>query len=368
MNISEFAKTNLPKAKVTSEISERWQSRVVANGWHARGRAGADAYIGQYMKGAGVPKVMAFAAAAASLGFKEFSDAMIEHAFYLETGKREKLSGDSPVTAVVVNPGTIRESFGMSPHLPVVVDRATATKMVLSGRYGVQKKVDGRHLLLRRTKDGTVSGGSKAGLITRVPLTIADAIAPLRFVELDGEDVNGVYHAFDVISIGGRSMTALSVEDRHSALVSLTAPFLSDHLKVLPMFTGSDALRFIETAEAELEEGFVLKLLSATYGEDGTMWKHQFRAMSAFIAGERKGDKSSIEIFVCRPDQSRRSMGFVTVKPNQKIPEPGSIVEVKYLYAFVDGKLAQAELLRVRDDDVRAEDCTEDKLKFKPTA
>ena len=366
MKITEFAQTHLPKAKVNAEISERWQKRVVGNGWHVRGRAGAEAYIGQYLKGAGVAKVMAFASAALAEGYKEFSDAMVEHAFFLETGKRERMSGaTTAVLDVVVTKSTIRTDFGMQPHLPTVVDWETASVLLRSGLYGVQEKKDGRHLMVRVTRDGAITGGSKAGLVTNVPLTIADAVAPLRFADIDGEDVNGVFYAFDLIAVGGRDLTGESVEDRHSTLVALTAPFLSHNFHVLPIFTGTAALEFVEQLKAEGKEGFVLKKLKATYGEAETMWKHQFRAQSAFIAGGRNGEKSSVELFVVREDGSRRSMGFVTVKANQQFPEPGDIVEVKYLYAFRDGKLAQPELLCIRRDDTRADDCTENKLKIK---
>jgi bifunctional non-homologous end joining protein LigD len=58
-------------------------------------------------------------------------------------------------------------------------------------------------------------------------------------------------------------------------------------------------------------------------------------------------------------------VGSVTIPPNQPIPPAGEIVEVRYLYAYPGGCLYQPVFLGVRDD-IAAEFCTLNQLKFKP--
>ena len=365
MNIQEYITTTTPKAKVDSAISERWQTRVVAHGWHLRGRDGANAYINQYLVGGKPPKIAAFAVCAAAQGYDEFAAAMWEEAYHRQFGKRERVGVTQAVSApeVVIPLPVVRESFGRSPHLPERISRAEAEKFLHDDDWGVEEKMDGRHLLLR-SRQGVVTGGSKGGLQARVPLTIADTLKPFGDIETDGEDVYGDYHAFNLLSVGTTDYTRLTKAEAHDALVALPN---SAALRVVPLIKGTAAkLAYVKEIEARGGEGFIVTRLSARYGEEGSMFKVQFRAQNAFIVGGRRNEeKSSVEVFVLREDGSRRSMGFVTVKANQTFPKPDEIVEVKYLYAYRgDGKLHQPELLSPRDDATHA-DCQEGKLRFK---
>jgi len=57
--------------------------------------------------------------------------------------------------------------------------------------------------------------------------------------------------------------------------------------------------------------------------------------------------------------------GNVSIPPNHAVPEPGSVVGVRYLYAFPDsGALCQPVFLGPRDD-IAPEECTIDQLKYK---
>lgn len=58
--------------------------------------------------------------------------------------------------------------------------------------------------------------------------------------------------------------------------------------------------------------------------------------------------------------------GNVTIPPNQDIPQIGSVVEVRFLYAFREsGSIFQPVYLGERDDIPEA-DCTTTQLKYKP--
>jgi bifunctional non-homologous end joining protein LigD len=57
--------------------------------------------------------------------------------------------------------------------------------------------------------------------------------------------------------------------------------------------------------------------------------------------------------------------GNVTIPPNQRIPEAGRVVEVRYLNAFREsGSIYQPAYLGERAD-ITASDCTVDQLKYK---
>jgi len=60
--------------------------------------------------------------------------------------------------------------------------------------------------------------------------------------------------------------------------------------------------------------------------------------------------------------------GHVTIPPNHPVPQEGSVVEVRYLYAFrPSGSIYQPVYLGARDD-IAAADCTVDQLKYKTEA
>jgi bifunctional non-homologous end joining protein LigD len=57
-------------------------------------------------------------------------------------------------------------------------------------------------------------------------------------------------------------------------------------------------------------------------------------------------------------------VGNVTIPPNHTVPANGSIVEVRYLYAFPGGSVFQPVYLGQRDDVTRRE-CHVSQLKLK---
>jgi bifunctional non-homologous end joining protein LigD len=60
-----------------------------------------------------------------------------------------------------------------------------------------------------------------------------------------------------------------------------------------------------------------------------------------------------------------RYVGNVPVPPNQRMPKPGALVEVRYLYCFKEGCLFQPVYLGIRDD-IDASACTHKQLKYRP--
>jgi bifunctional non-homologous end joining protein LigD len=57
-------------------------------------------------------------------------------------------------------------------------------------------------------------------------------------------------------------------------------------------------------------------------------------------------------------------VGNVTIPPNKDVPAVGSVIEVRYLYAYEGGSLYQPTYKGVRDD-VDTEECRMNQLIYK---
>jgi bifunctional non-homologous end joining protein LigD len=79
--------------KVPSDIAERWQSRIVAQGLVRQGRCGGAAYLSRYGKGIGVAKLIALARTCefhvfdTGQGAAEMADYFWETAYIMQTGE-----------------------------------------------------------------------------------------------------------------------------------------------------------------------------------------------------------------------------------------------------------------------------------------
>jgi len=118
-------------------------------------------------------------------------------------------------------------------------------------------------------------------------------------------------------------------------------------------------------------EGIVFKRLDAPWSpgrpaSGGDWLKLKFVEAASFIAGEANRGKRSVALFLVDDAGNRVPAGNVTIPPNHAIPKPGSVVEVKYLYAHAQsGSVYQPVYLGPRDD-IPADECVVSQLKFKP--
>ena len=374
MTIQQFVSDN---ATVTpnSDIVERWESRIVAQGMHLRGRLGAENYLGNYGRGLKVPKAIALARIAEIKGCTDMAHRFWEEAFFLATGSRGSMGASSGVApaAVTLPAVALKASFGRTPQLPTITDSATIERMMNDDNYGMQEKQDGRNTMLD-VQDGVATGGNKKGLVAALPLAAADAAVGLGAnFKMDAENVGGVLHAFDLLEVNGDNLRRLGYDDRHEKLVDLARSIPTGALRVILLVKGRKAkFAFRNELRARGAEGFILKRLDAPYTPGDTheaQFKCQFRALGTFLVGERNGLKNSVQISVYRPDGTLRDMGNMTVPGKADIPAKGSVVEVEYLYCHTGatGKLHQPVMKGIRDD-ADPSDCLEAKLKIRADA
>jgi bifunctional non-homologous end joining protein LigD len=237
--------------------------------------------------------------------------------------------------------------------------------------YWMQEKFDGRRLLIQKKNKGAI-GINRLGLAVALPLTLVGDAAncPLDFI-LDGEAVGDMLCVFDVLSIGNEDLRSQPFMERHLRLMNLVASFPHPHL--LPPQTActtEEKRTLFNTLKAQGKEGVVFKNIAAKYvagrpASGGSQLKHKFYETVSCIVGAINA-KRSVSLFL-ENNGKLVDAGNVTIPPNHHIPDTGTIVECRYLYAFKEsGCIYQPTYLGERSD-LTAADCTVDQLKYKTT-
>lgn len=272
--------------------------------------------------------------------------------------------------------GTSKENrvSGLLPQLLNPITEEEVEKYLEDMEWGAQEKIDGKHIMVwtypLASGEHEVVGSNRKGLVVGIPEPVAEAFKANKLQGVfDGEMVGDVYHVFDMVKaeVGMAEMPYLLRHDR--LCTSMTKPFSA--VRVVPLFQGVTKRALFERLKKGNKEGIVFKRLAAPYkpgrpNSGGDMLKFKFYSTcSCFVAIGREGKRSVRLVMTTKGQDSPVEVGNVTVPANQEIPTPGSVVEVRYLYAFKGGSLFQPVLLGVRDD-LELKDCNVKQLKFKP--
>jgi len=263
-----------------------------------------------------------------------------------------------------------KQASGILPQLLNPIEEADVEKFLRDDSYCAQEKMDGRHLLIRK-QDEDIEGINKKGLIVGVPESMSNELRnlPGSFIP-DGESIGDDYHVFDLLELNGENMRSLPYRARLASLVNLLLSSANhSHIRLVETaFTTEEKTQLWQRLKSENREGIVFKRLDAPYtpgkpNSGGPQVKFKFVAtLSAIVA--RVNQKRSVEISLLN-GRSLVSCGNVTIPANHEIPTAGSIVEVRYLYAFREsGVLFQSVYLGLRTD-VDSDECTVQQLKFK---
>ncbi len=162
MQLQEFIDTN-SKKKPNSDIAERWQTRVVPQGLHSQGEAGANQYLNLYGKGIAAPKCIMFAVYAQQNGYSGFAMGMWKKAFMLTTGNLPGVAsiGVQPISKVMVIPPSTRSQYfykGIQPGEIVTMQPEDAMhprqQYLERDEYWGQAKRDGNKVLIFAAPDG----------------------------------------------------------------------------------------------------------------------------------------------------------------------------------------------------------------------
>lgn len=236
--------------------------------------------------------------------------------------------------------------------------------------YWMQEKLDGRRLILKK-QGHEITGINRLGFPTAVPESIAHSASQYRhdFI-LDGEAIGDHYHAFDLLSIGPEDMRPLGFSVRYFRLRDMLRSFDHPYIHEVEAFVAPGLMPIYTRLKAEGKEGVVFKNKHAPYipgrpNSGGTQLKFKFCETASFIV-TKVNDKRSVMLILFDGDKVRPA-GNVTIPPNHDMPNPGDVVECRYLYAFKEsGSIYQPVFLGVRDD-IQHTECTTAQLKYKAT-
>ena len=224
--------------------------------------------------------------------------------------------------------------------------------------------------MIRKRKD-VITGFNRKGLEIGISSVIAAAVGKIKHdFTVDGEFVGDIFHTFDILDLDGKNLESKPLKDRLESLKTIPT---KGPIQMVPTVYGlAGKMAMLEALRKLKREGIVFKKLSAAYRAgraaavaSSTAIKHKFwETASVLVKGQHEG-KSSVTIQLY--DHGKLTdVGHVTIAANQKMPPPGAVIEVRYLYAYKGGSLVQATFIDVRDD-IDPPECTTDQLKWKVT-
>ncbi len=261
---------------------------------------------------------------------------------------------------------------GVQPQLLNFIEEAEALALLQDDNWWAQEKFDGKRMLLRKaaaqspTEPPTVSAINRSGITIGAPDAILQRAGNVAHsFLLDGEAVGERLFAFDLLEFQDQDIRSVPYSQRLAHLASLG---LDGAIVVIPTAKTADEKRQLyHTLQTDGVEGIVFKKQDAPYSagrpnSGGNQRKYKFYDTASVIV-TKINDKSSIAVAVYEGDKLV-NVGNVTIPPNKTMPAPNAVVEVRYLYAYPGGSLYQPTYLGVRDD-IGADDCRIDQLKYK---
>lgn len=260
--------------------------------------------------------------------------------------------------------------LGVVPQLLNVIEDTEVESYLRDTAYGLQEKMDGKHLMIE-VCNGVMRCFNKKGIEVGYPsewtkLT-TNTLKGLLNILLDGEGIGDKFYCFDMLSVSGVDLRGDSYQDRYGRLSGLLS-FKSEVFKVVPLAIGYKAKRELyDRLVSGKREGVVFKRLDAVYTAGkghGDMWKLKFYSTASVRVMVGRDGKHSVGMAVL---DGRRwvSVGNCTIPPSVKVlPGIGSVIEVRYLYAYRGGSLYQPTYIGPRDD-VDAMECVIGQLKYK---
>jgi bifunctional non-homologous end joining protein LigD len=260
---------------------------------------------------------------------------------------------------------------GILPQLLNPIDYVEVKRLLKDPAWSLQEKFDGKRTLLQKRGE-TVIAINRKGLAIGLPSSIAVSAQHTSgdFV-IDGECVGDVLYAFDLLELNGEDHRPMHYQRRLIVLARLLDAPGVIHIELAETTTDpANKDRLFRHLQSEKREGVVFKRLDAPYrpgrpANGGPALKHKFYAtLSAVVA--KVNPQRSVELRLLSKD-GWQSAGNVTIPANHPVPKVGTVVEVRYLYAFQEsGSLYQPTYLRVRSD-IAVEECIRSQLKFKAT-
>jgi bifunctional non-homologous end joining protein LigD len=247
---------------------------------------------------------------------------------------------------------------GLLPQLLNAIDETRLNQLIAANDWCMQEKKDGWRLLVRKVGN-LIEGINRKGTFVGMSEAIEQAVREIAgdFV-LDGEAIGDVYWVFDLLELDREDLRNSSVAHRFGKLSLLVEGCSMDGaLRLVPdAWNPSAKQKQFECLKAERAEGVVLKHMSAKYvpgrpNSGGDHLKFKFTAtVTCKVLAPNEGKRSVALCVYQHPGDVFVEIGNVTIPANFRIPATSSLIEVRYLYAYVDGSLYQPVYLGERND------------------
>lgn len=271
----------------------------------------------------------------------------------------------------------ISKDIRFQPELLTRIDVAEAKLYARNSRYGFQQKRDGVRLTVC-VQDGNVFGYNKLGQIVPLDKQLHDALVKfcktynVRDLLIDGEWESTGFWAWDLLQFGTVDIRNNPYRERQHMLAKSFEDLPLIHIVPI-IWTPDGKLALWNKLQEARAEGFAVKDGNAPYrpGRNGQHYKFKFEITGSFIVGHKplkKANDGHRSIAVYLLDKGReRFMGTVKVADKYEVPAVGSIVEIRYLYAFpgAEGRIYQPCYFGVVRKDVTKSDCVVQQLKLK---
>ena len=253
--------------------------------------------------------------------------------------------------------------------LPQLANPTASTNHLLADPgWFLQEKFDGQRVMIRRIGD-TITGINRTGCVIALPVPVVTVARTLRSQDwlLDGEAMGDAFIAFDLIESASIDLRGSPLRDRLSALESLVPA--DGVIRFAPTARSAPKKRALATQlEKARREGLVFKRADSLYSpgrpaSGGDWLKFKFVATASCVVAAVNVGRRSVALQLLNGGEII-GVGNVTVPPNHSVPEPGRVVEIRYLYAYPGGSLYQPVYLGERNDIDRSA-CTLDQLKYK---
>jgi predicted DNA-binding WGR domain protein len=257
---------------------------------------------------------------------------------------------------------------GIRCQLLNAIEQSDLSRLLTGRTHCLQEKHDGRRLMVRKQGD-TITGINRRGLVVAIPDAIREAVEHIPFdVLIDGEAVGNTLHAFDLLEVKGNDFRQRRYIDRFAALIMTIPPNLPALRWVSTSVDPNDKIEIYEELRLTNREGVVFKDVDAPYSpgrpnSGGPQLKFKFVESASFIVTGINA-KRSVTLGLFNGDELIGA-GNVTIPPNHTVPAKGTVVEVKYLYAFRESGCIYQPVYQGRRDDIPATECVVEQLKYK---
>ncbi|MEO6863258.1 MAG: ATP-dependent DNA ligase [Microcoleus sp.] len=321
MDCTEYAEAKRKAAKkISADIRERWNNRIVTRELHLMGEAGAVQYLADYGRGIGTAKVISFAICAESEGYPEMAIGFWKRAFELEIGEKPNKNtpnNSTTDTAPAAKSKTAAKVETLNnpivPELPAHLQPGRIVTMqpvdapsersyyIENDDYWGQPKRDGNRVVVVATPDKVYYQSRSTNLRQQASIaidrTLIDTAAKIGTFVLDGElyyksctgsehrtgaqaaTVNiesgfpttqptAVYAIFKCLFSHGKDLTGLAESERIAAGVAVGEMLasLSSEFEIVPTYrTAAEKLLLANQQESENREGEVWILHNCHY-------------------------------------------------------------------------------------------------------